>query len=114
VGFGLWAAKRPKISDLRGRSQTFFIHGAAWRQANAGHVSLGQLQVMSAIEQCRSAALDGHVDHHQTAGPQTLVTPAWGDAQPPGYVPGRGLPQNRHLFINAAGPGCKISDDLIS
>jgi hypothetical protein len=28
-----------------------------WRQANAGHVSLVQLQVMSAIEQCRSAAL---------------------------------------------------------
>jgi hypothetical protein len=36
-------------------------HGAAWRQANAGHVSLGQLKVMSAIENCRTAALGGHV-----------------------------------------------------
>jgi hypothetical protein len=36
-------------------------HGAAWRQANAGHVSLGQLKVMAAIESCRTAALGGHV-----------------------------------------------------
>jgi hypothetical protein len=39
----------------------FRDHGAAWRQANAGHVSLGQLKVMSAIERCRTAALGGHV-----------------------------------------------------
>ena len=36
-------------------------HGAAWRQANAGHVSLDLLKVMSAIESCRTAALGGHV-----------------------------------------------------
>jgi Putative transposase/Transposase zinc-binding domain len=36
-------------------------HGPAWRQANAGHVSLDQLKVMSAIEDCRTAALGGHV-----------------------------------------------------
>jgi len=36
-------------------------HGPAWRHANAGHVSLGQLKVMSAIESCRTAALGGHV-----------------------------------------------------
>ena len=36
-------------------------HGAAWRRANAGHVSLGQMKVMSAIERCRTAALGGHV-----------------------------------------------------
>ena len=35
--------------------------GPAWRQTNAGHVSLGQLKVMSAIERCRTAALGGHV-----------------------------------------------------
>jgi len=35
--------------------------GPAWRKANAGHVSLGQLKVMSAVERCRSAALGGHV-----------------------------------------------------
>ncbi len=39
----------------------FCDHGAAWRRANAGHVSLGQLKVMSAIERCRTAALGGHV-----------------------------------------------------
>ena len=36
-------------------------HGPAWRRANAGHASLGQLKVMSAIESCRTAALGGHV-----------------------------------------------------
>jgi len=35
--------------------------GPAWRREHAGHVSLGQLKVMSAIERCRSAALGGHV-----------------------------------------------------
>ncbi|WP_458070637.1 IS91 family transposase [Rhodanobacter sp. BL-MT-08] len=39
----------------------FRAHGPAWRRAEHGHVSLGQLKVMSAIEQCRSAALGGHV-----------------------------------------------------
>jgi hypothetical protein len=39
----------------------FRDHGAAWRRANAGHVSLGQIKVMSAIERCRTAALGGHV-----------------------------------------------------
>jgi len=39
----------------------FRQQGAAWRQAHRGHVSLGQLKVMSAIERCRSAALGGHV-----------------------------------------------------
>jgi Putative transposase/Transposase zinc-binding domain len=36
-------------------------HGPAWRQANAGHVGLDQLKVMSAIESCRTAVLGGHV-----------------------------------------------------
>jgi Transposase zinc-binding domain/Putative transposase len=39
----------------------FRDHGPAWRSANAGQVSLGQLKVMSAIERCRTAALGGHV-----------------------------------------------------
>ena len=39
----------------------FRTHGSAWRKAQRGHLSLGQLKVMSAIEQCRSAALGGHV-----------------------------------------------------
>ena len=39
----------------------FRAHGPAWRHLERGHLSLGQLKVMSAIEQCRSAALGGHV-----------------------------------------------------
>jgi hypothetical protein len=46
---------RLEVADI------FDRHGAAWRRANAGHVSLGQLQVMSAIVSCRTAALGGHV-----------------------------------------------------
>ena len=48
-------------------------HGHAWRQSHRGHISLGQLKVMSAIERCRSAELGGHVlfcqacDHQQIA-----------------------------------------------
>jgi membrane protein implicated in regulation of membrane protease activity len=39
----------------------FRLHGPAWRQVQRAHLSLAQLKVMSAIEQCRSAALGGHV-----------------------------------------------------
>ena len=39
----------------------FRAHGPHWRSTQAGHLSLGQLKVMSAIERCRSAALGGHV-----------------------------------------------------
>jgi Putative transposase/Transposase zinc-binding domain len=46
---------RLEVADI------FRRHGPAWRQANAGHVSLGQLKVMSAIKGCRTAALGGHV-----------------------------------------------------
>src|SRR5947209_15847601 len=42
-------------------AEIFRTHGPAWRQAQRAHLSLGQLKVMSAIEQCRSAALGGHV-----------------------------------------------------
>ncbi len=41
----------------------FRAHGKQWRQEHAGHISLGQLKVISAIEQCRTAALGGHVLH---------------------------------------------------
>jgi len=39
----------------------FRAHGPAWREAQRGHLSLAQLKVMSAITQCRTAALGGHV-----------------------------------------------------
>jgi hypothetical protein len=40
----------------------FRRHGAAWRGANAAHLSLGQRRVMTAIEICRTVALGGHVE----------------------------------------------------
>jgi Putative transposase/Transposase zinc-binding domain len=40
----------------------FRRRGPAWRASHAGHVSLGQLKVMSAIERCRTAGLGGHVE----------------------------------------------------
>ncbi len=42
-------------------ADVFRAYGPAWRHAMAGHLSLGQLKVMSAIEHCRSAELGGHV-----------------------------------------------------
>jgi hypothetical protein len=38
----------------------FRSHGPTWRDAQHDHLSLGQLKVMSAIEQCRTATLGGH------------------------------------------------------
>jgi len=38
----------------------FRAHGPSWRHEQRGHLSVGQLKVMSAIESCRSAALGGH------------------------------------------------------
>ena len=49
------ARSKLEIADI------FREHGPAWRQANAGHVSLSQLKVMSSIEACRTEALGGHV-----------------------------------------------------
>src|SRR3954452_3161186 len=51
----------------------FRDHGAAWRMANAGHVSLGQLKVMSAIERCCTAALGGHVARCEACSHTTIA-----------------------------------------
>ena len=48
-------ARSLEVADI------FRDHGPAWRLANAGHVSLDQLKVMSAVERCRTATLGGHV-----------------------------------------------------
>ena len=47
--------ERLEVADI------FRALGSAWRRARAGHLSLGQLKVMAAIERCRTAALGGHV-----------------------------------------------------
>ena len=43
-------------------ADVFRAAGPAYRLAHAGHLSLHQLKVMSAIEHCRTAALGGHVE----------------------------------------------------
>ena len=43
-------------------------HGAAYRDAHAGHLSHGQRRVMAAIEACRSATLGGHVEQCDGCG----------------------------------------------
>jgi hypothetical protein len=45
---------RLEVGDL------FLDRGDRYRRQHTGHLSLGQLKVMSAIERCRSAALGSH------------------------------------------------------
>ena len=51
------AMARPAIEV----ADIFRRHGHAFRVAQARHLNLAQLKVMSAIERCRTAALGGHV-----------------------------------------------------
>lgn len=46
----------------------FRKHGPAWREQQRGHLSVGQLKVMTAIERCRTAALGGHVLRCEACG----------------------------------------------
>jgi Putative transposase/Transposase zinc-binding domain len=46
----------------------FRAAGPAYRAAHAGHLSLIQLKVMSAVENCRTAALGGHVEACEDCG----------------------------------------------
>ena len=45
---------RLEVADI------YRAHGPTWRHQEQGHLSLGQLKVMSAVEHCRSAELGGH------------------------------------------------------
>jgi hypothetical protein len=47
--------------------------GPAYRTVQAGHLSLDQLKVMSAIEHCRTAALGGHVEACTDCGHQRIA-----------------------------------------
>ena len=46
----------------------FRAEGPGYRAVQAGHLSLTQLKVMAAIENCRTAALGGHVDACEDCG----------------------------------------------
>jgi hypothetical protein len=45
---------RLEVADI------FRAHGPTWRHQEQGHLSLGELKVMSAVEHCRTAELGGH------------------------------------------------------
>src|SRR5271169_4613875 len=49
-------------------ADVFRRHGAAYRDAHAGHLSGGQRRVMGAIEACRTATLGGHVEQCDDCG----------------------------------------------
>jgi len=51
----------------------FRTAGPAYRAAHAGHLSLLQLKVMTAIETCRTAALGGHVEACEACGHQRIA-----------------------------------------
>ncbi|SFV38573.1 Transposase zinc-binding domain-containing protein [Devosia crocina] len=51
----------------------FRAAGPAYRTAHAGHLSLAQLKVMSAIESCRTAALGGHLEACSDCGHQRIA-----------------------------------------
>src|SRR3546814_20952120 len=46
----------------------FHAAGPAYRLADAGHLSLAQLKVITAIENCRTAAFVGHVEDCEDRG----------------------------------------------
>jgi hypothetical protein len=46
----------------------FRAAGPTYRATHAGHLSLRQLKVMSAIEHCRTAALGGHLEACEDCG----------------------------------------------
>jgi Putative transposase/Transposase zinc-binding domain len=51
----------------------FRAEGAGYRAVQAGHLNLAQLKVMSAIENCRTAALGGHVDACDDCGERRIA-----------------------------------------
>ena len=51
----------------------FHAHGEAFRRAQTGHLSLGQLKVMSAIQACRTARLGGHVERCEDCDHQRIA-----------------------------------------
>ena len=107
------AAWRPAL-DI---ADIFRAHGPAWRRAKAGHLSLGQLKAMSAIEVCRTAALGGHVERCEDCGTNgSPTTPAatgiapsararrrgMARSAPGGAAAGRLLPRGLHLAGRSA------------
>jgi site-specific recombinase XerD len=62
------SARRLSVRASVEVADIFRAAGPAYRAAHAGHLSLQQLKVMSAIEHCRTAALGGHVEACEDCG----------------------------------------------
>jgi hypothetical protein len=54
-------------------ADVFRAAGASYRAAQAGHLSHAQLKVMSAIQNCRTAALGGHVEGCDACGHRRIA-----------------------------------------
>jgi hypothetical protein len=50
-------------------ADVFRRYGEAYRQQHGASLSTAQRRVMTAIEQCRTAALGGHVEQRSRHGP---------------------------------------------
>jgi hypothetical protein len=61
------------VRDALEVADIFRGFGPKYRAAQAGHLSLDQLRVMSAIERCRTAALGGHVEGCADCGHQRIA-----------------------------------------
>jgi len=61
--------RRPQLEV----ADIFCAQGAEYRRAHRGHLSLGQLKVMSAIERCRTAELGGHQLHCDQCDTDTIA-----------------------------------------
>src|SRR6516164_10049560 len=79
---------RGRCHGRRSRVADIFRHrGPAWRASHAGHVSLDQLKVMSALERCRTwafsprarpvGALGGHVERCEDCGHSRIAYNSW-------------------------------------
>ena len=55
---------RPKLEV----ADIFRRYGTAYREQHADSMSIAQRRVMSAIEQCRTAALGGHLERCDACG----------------------------------------------
>jgi hypothetical protein len=61
--------RRPQLEV----ADIFCAQGPQYRRVHRGHLSLGQLKVMSAIERCRTASLGGHKLHCSKCDTDTLA-----------------------------------------
>jgi hypothetical protein len=61
------ARPRLEVADI------FGTKGPEYRRAHQGHLSLGQLKAMSAIESCRTARLGGHTLHCKQCDTDTIA-----------------------------------------